>query len=144
MSLDALYMSDFFIRNKHTLNTMCLFYDRVFLHDYFGVFICVDTKESYNHFQSGDEKLLEYSWSIAGGLDEETKAYFRKASSSPFEGFVLKGVAQGLGFDTGRFSPSFVIKYAKEYASFLQDTHVLFTEQVLAFCQTERNPYLPS
>jgi hypothetical protein len=123
---------------------MCLFYDRVFLHDYFGVFICVDSKGSYDSFQGLDEALLRYSWSVAGGLDEETKTYFRTATNSPFEGFVLKGVAQGLGFNTGRFSPTFVIQFAKEFSSFLHDTHELFNDQVLSFCQTSENPYLPS
>src|SRR5689334_15673016 len=99
----ALYISDFFVRARDTLNTLCLFYDRLFLHDYFGIFNCLDR---YSHLQGSTDAEMDVLWAIAGGLDSETKHHFRKACHTHFDALVLKGVAQGLGCSTGAFSPT--------------------------------------
>lgn len=138
----ALYMSDFFIRSRHTLNTLCLFYDRLFLHDYFGIFACV-LKDTYPHLQDRNPAALDMGWVIARGLESETKEHLRGACETEFDSIVLKGVAQGLGCSTGSFSPSFVIEFARQYAAFLRDTQPLFAENVMALCQSRENPFHP-
>lgn len=137
----ALYMSDFFVRARHTLNTLCLFYDRLFLHDYFGIFICLD---NYSHLQGSSDAELDGVWAVAGGLDSETKAYLRRASKTKFDGIVLKGVAQGLGCSTGPFSPAFLISFAHDYAAFLRHAQPFFEEGVMAMCQSRNNPFHPT
>ena len=133
-------MSDFFVRARHTLNTLCLFYDRLFLHDYFGIFISLD---SYPYLQGSTDDELDVVWAFAGGLDSQTKAYLRQASETQFDGIVLKGVAQGLGCSTGPFSPTFLIKFAREYTAFLRHAQPFFAEGVMAMCQSRENPFHP-
>lgn len=142
--LCTLYMSDFLVRNRRTLNTLCLFYDRVFLHDYFGIFICVENQDYYDNFQTTSKKRIDFTWRIAGGFDLQTKAYLQGAFDTDFDNVVLKGVAQGLGCATGKFSPTFVLDFAKTYADFLRTNRVLFFEDVMCFCQTLRNPFHPA
>jgi len=142
--LIALYFTDFVVRNKRTLNTLCLFYDRLFIHDYFGLLMCVDNKEEYDRLQGCSDWGMDLLWGIARGLSQEQITLFRSASENEFDALVLKGVGQGLGCATGTFSPTFVLRFAKQYAAFLRDTHALFLENALAFCQTLQNPHLPA
>ena len=86
---------------------------------------------------------VKFLWEIAGGLDNETKAYLRSASKSEFDALILKGVAQGLGCQTGKFSPRFVIKFAKEYGEFFRENRELFFSEVLAMSANSNNPYYP-
>lgn len=140
--LVALYFSDFFIVNRRTINTLCLFYDRVFLHDYFGIFAAVE-KDSIPSSDSTNPSLLKFNWDIARGLTPEHLLYFISAEKNEFDALILKGVAQGLGFHTGNFSPSFVIQFARSYGRFLRQNYNLFTENVLCLCQTSNNPFHP-
>lgn len=143
-ALKALYISDFFPRNRRTLNTLCLFYDRLLIHDYFGIFICIDNKATYDRLQLNDEKEIKFLWDMAGGLDRESKAYLKSACASEFDALVLKGVAQGLGCQTGKFSPRFVIKFAKQYTAFLRENRDLFFSEVLSLSQSLKNPHHPA
>lgn len=142
--LKALYVSDFFPRNRRTLNTLCLFYDRLLIHDYFGIFGCLLDKATYEHLQSDDEREIKFFWDMAGGLDEESKTYLKSAGRSGFDALVLKGVAQGLGCRTGKFSPTFVIKFAERYATFLRENRDLFFSDVLGLSQNLNNPHHPA
>lgn len=142
--MQALYLSDFLVSNRQTLNTLCLFYDKLFIHDYFGLFGGLYEKSSYESMDRNDPKSIDFLWKTAAGLDEESQAYFRSAHENALDAYILKGVAQAFRFGPGVFSPSFVIKYAKQYSKFIRQNYPLISHGVLAMCESSHNPFHPA
>ncbi|MQY55979.1 MAG: hypothetical protein GH152_01930 [Dehalococcoidia bacterium] len=104
----------------------------------------MQNQDIYDNYEKASKGLIDPNWAIAGGLDSETKRYLKSAFETGFDNFVLKGVSQGLGCATGKFSPTFVLNFAKTYIDFLRANRVLFFEDVLCFCQSLRNPLHPA
>ena len=141
--LEALYISNFLITNKRLMNTLALFYDRVFLHDYFGIFICVDNPGSY--------RALQELSSVAHRITGE-KAYRRIKNhrelqhlleDDPFGFFIFKGVSEAFGYKTGNFNPAFLLEFITIYANFLHEYRELFFADILMFCHSSNNPHHP-
>ncbi len=77
-------------------------------------------------------------------MSAEHLRYFAGAATNLFDATVLKGVAQGLGCQSGNFTPTFVVHFAGSVANFLRQSLPLFHSDVLCFCQTLRNPWHPA
>ena len=142
-SFDTLFMSDFIVLDRRTLNTLCLFYDKLFLHDYFGVYAAIYDSESYALIDRDDPEMVAVSWDYARQLNPETVALLRPVHRNALDSLVLKGVAQAFGFKTGRFGPTFLIRYAAQYAAFVRATAPLMHGGALAMCHTGKNPWSP-
>lgn len=120
---EALYFSDFLIQNKRTLNTLALYYDRIFLHDYFGLAPGIDS------FLYGRNVGTEYLSSIN--------------ESEYIDAYVLKGIWQTFERSGVRYNPSSIRTFSKKYSQFIKNNLELINSNVLCFCHSTRNPYSP-
>ena len=86
---------------------------------------------------------MHTSWLTGSRLPENAMKDFGTLHEDAFDGYVLKGVLQGLSYPRKPYHPSVVVRFAKEYSSFLKAAKPFIAANVLAMCESSKNPHHP-